>query len=64
MRDWKNEPASEKQMKMIETIQENSDIAPKFTGSTKGEAFEYIKKNIASCYHSTYNPHEDAGDRI
>lgn len=64
MRDWKNEPVSEKQMEMIHMIREQSDISPEFTGSTKGEAFEYIKKHISECYHSTYDPHEDASDRI
>ena len=66
--NWRNDGITEKQKQMIERMNEtagmNNAIIPPFIGSTKGEASDYIDKNIMACYYSAYNDHEDAGDRI
>lgn len=43
--DWKNEPATDKQLTYIAEMQEFSAFPiPKFTGTTKGEACNYVEK--------------------
>lgn len=46
-RDWRSDPATEKQIAYIEEMQEFSEIPlPLFTGKTKGDAADYIDKYI------------------
>ena len=42
----------------------NDAFIPPFHGKTKGEASDWISAFNGQQYHSLYNPHEDAGDRI
>ena len=45
MKDWRNEPATEKQLAYIQEMQEFSPYTlPKFEGKTKGEAADYIDR--------------------
>ena len=45
MKNWRNEPITDKQKSCIETMMEFSAyVIPKFTGTTKGEASDYIDK--------------------
>ena len=56
---WKEEPASEAQLKYIQYIQEASDIPlPEFTGKTKGEAAEWIDENRYWAYHTALDYNE------
>ena len=68
MRNWRKDPITEKQEQMIANMEEtacmNDAFIPPFSGSTKGEAYDYISNYLSACYQSAYNPHEDAGDRI
>lgn len=42
---WRDDPITDKQAKFIEVIQEYSYYnPPRFTGTTKGEAADYIGK--------------------
>lgn len=41
--DWRNDPITKKQKEYIEEMQEKSELPlPKFNGTTKGEASDYI----------------------
>lgn len=43
MADWRNDPATEKQLAYIHEMHEFSNFPiPRFTGSTKGEASDYM----------------------
>ena len=54
-RDWKNEPVTEKQLTYIQEMQEFSEFPlPAFTGTTKGEAAEYIDKYSKESHRSTW----------
>lgn len=45
MADWRKDPATEKQLTYIAEMQEFSDFPiPQFTGTTKGEASDYIDR--------------------
>ena len=45
MSDWRNQPITDKQKAYISDIQEFSLYnPPKFTGTTKGEASDYIEQ--------------------
>ena len=47
MSNWKNEPITEKQKRFIEQMNEFSPYPlPPFKGTTKGEAYVYINRNI------------------
>lgn len=53
--DWKNEPATEKQLAYIAEMQEFSTFPiPKFTGTTKGEACNYIDKYSKIAHESDW----------
>lgn len=65
---WRDEPATEKQKKLITQMNDFSDFPlPKIdlSRATKGEASDYIDRNLALS-HESINAyiHEDAGDRI
>lgn len=66
---WRNDPATEKQLALIEQMYEDAGmngaiLPPPFRGKTKGEACDYISRHIGEIHYAAYNPHEDAGDRI
>lgn len=62
---WKNDPVTDRQLAYIMDMQEFSEFQlPPFTGTTKGEASDYISKWVGIAHEVIYNPHEDAGDRI
>ena len=65
---WRDDPITEKQEELIAQIEEdacmNNAFIPPFHGKTKGEASDWISAFNGQQYHSLYNPHEDAGDRI
>lgn len=45
MDDWRSDPATERQLAYIQDMQEFSDFPlSRFTGSTKGEASDYIDR--------------------
>lgn len=53
-RDWRSDPATEKQIAYIEEMQEFSEIPlPIFTGKTKGDAADYIDKYIKIAHERT-----------
>ena len=67
MADWRNDPVTEKQLAYIQEMQEFSDFPiPRFTGSTKGEASDYIDRWSATAHESAdFHSHADNyGDRI
>lgn len=67
MADWRSDPATEKQLAYIQEMQEFSDYPlPRFTGSTKGEASDYIDRWSAIAHEAAdSNSHGDNyGDRI
>jgi hypothetical protein len=43
---WRDKPATEKQLGYIEFIQEFAYSAPRFDGTTRGEASDYINKYV------------------
>ena len=52
---WRDDPASEKQLKFIEAIQENSEYnPPPFKGKTKGEASDWIDKHAKLAHESLW----------
>ena len=67
MTDWRNDIATKKQLAYIEEMQEFSDFPiPRFTGSTKGEASDYIDRWSKTAHESfDFRGHGDNyGDRI
>lgn len=45
--NWRNEPATEKQLNLIIEMNEFSQFPlPKFEGIIKGEAYDYIQANL------------------
>ena len=67
MADWRNDPATEKQLAYIEEMQEFSDFPiPRFTGRTKGEASDYIDRWSKTAHERfDFEGHYDNyGDRI
>ncbi|MBR3239128.1 MAG: hypothetical protein IKF99_11890 [Oscillospiraceae bacterium] len=67
MADWRNDPATEKQLAYIQEMQEFSDFPiPQFTGDTKGEASDYIDRWSGTAHESAdFLGHADNyGDRI
>ena len=67
MSDWRNDPATKKQLAYIKEMQEFSDFPiPRFTGSTKGEASDYIDR-WSKTAHEAFDFHghgDNYGDRI
>lgn len=67
MGDWRNDPATEKQMAYIREMQEFSNLpVPSFTGTTKGEASDYIDRWSRQAHEVfDFDSHGDNyGDRI
>lgn len=67
MTDWRSDPATEKQKAYIEEMQEFSDFPiPSFTGSTKGEASDYIERWSKTAHEAAdfYGHADNYGDRI
>ena len=65
--NWRDDPATHKQIKLIEEMQEFSEFPlPAFTGTTKGEAYDYISAHLAISHERfDYESHGDNfGDRI
>ena len=61
---WRNDPITEKQKQYIAEMQEFSEFPlPPFTGTTKGEASDYINKYIKQA-HYKFMPRDDYGDSI
>ncbi len=57
MRDWRNDPITEKQKECIEEMQEFSYYPlPVFTGTTKGEASDYIDKYGKIAHENVNSP--------
>ena len=67
--NWRTDKITEKQKQMIAIIEENAimnnALVPSFSGSTKGEASDYISKYLHESCLSAYLEviHDDAGDR-
>lgn len=64
---WRNDPITEKQRRYIEEMQEFSDFPiPKFIGTTKGEAHDYIERWSKRAHEAfDFDSHGDNyGDRI
>ena len=56
---WRNDPVTEKQMQLIQDIQEFSEYhPPAFKGKTKGEASDYINAHIKLA-HERILPYDD-----
>lgn len=50
---WRNDPITEKQQQLIDDMQEFSEYPlPKFSGTTKGEACDYIDKWIGKSHET------------
>lgn len=67
MADWRTDPATKKQLAYIQEMQEFSDFPiHQFTGSTKGEASDYIDRWSKTAHEAfDYQGHGDNyGDRI
>ena len=67
MDDWRSTPATEKQLAYIQEMKEFSDFPiPQFTGSTKGEASDYIDRWSKTAHEAfDFQGHGDNyGDRI
>lgn len=67
MREWRGDPATEKQLAYIQEMQEFSDFPiPHFTGTTKGEASDYIDRWSKQAHEAfDFAGHGDNyGDRI
>ena len=53
MRNWRDEPITEKQQRLIDDMQEFSEYPlPLFSGTTKGEAYDYIDKWIGKSHET------------
>lgn len=57
-KSWRNDKITEKQKQLIDDMMEFSSYPiPRFTGSTKGEASDYIDKYVELA-------HEDVGGKM
>ena len=55
--NWRKEPITDKQRKLIEEMQEFSCYPlPLFTGTTKGEASDYIDAHAKLAFEDVYSP--------
>lgn len=51
--NWRDKPATEKQIKLINEMNEFSEFElPKFTGTTRGEASDYIDRWLATSHET------------
>ena len=71
MSNWRNDPITQKQMDLIMEMQETAGMngaieLPAFKGKTKGEACDWISKNMGKQYQTfDFGSHGDNfGDRI
>ena len=52
---WRDEPATEKQLRYCQEIYENSEYyPPQFMGTTKGEASDYIDKHARLAHENLW----------
>lgn len=59
MATWRNDPITEKQLRLIQEMDEFSEFPlPRFTGTTKGEACDYINQNMGRA-HEHFDSNED-----
>ena len=59
MGNWKQEPVTEKQKKLIMEMREFSEHSiPVFVGTTKGEAADYIDKWLAISHKTFVSTYE------
>lgn len=59
---WRNENATEKQLKVISDMNDFSEHnIPEFTGTTKGEASDYINKYMRMSHESMLGFDETQG---
>lgn len=57
MNEWRKQPITKKQKEYISDMQEFSDYPlPKFTGTTKGEASDYIEKYREFAHENVNSP--------
>lgn len=65
---WRNDPVTKRQLETICAMREEAGMSdafvPEFTGTTKGEASDWINKYKSEIHYSAYDLHEDAGDRV
>ena len=62
--NWRDKEITEKQMNLIECIMEFSYFSPpKFVGTTRGEASDYINKHVKLAFEDPMID-DNAGDRI
>lgn len=59
MKNWRNDPMTEKQRRLIFEMNEFSEFPlPTFHGTTKGEASDWIDQNMSRA-HEHFDPNED-----
>ena len=59
MKTWRDDPITAKQAQLIQEMNEFSEFPlPRFTGTTKGEACDYINANLNRA-HEGFDPNED-----
>lgn len=59
---WRDEPITEKQAALIAEMNEFSEYPlPRFTGKTKGEASDWIDKNIRLAHERIVSDERDGG---
>ncbi len=55
MQNWRSKEPTEKQLNLIEEMQEFSDFPlPPFNGKTRGEAHDWIEKNWKAAHESSW----------
>lgn len=60
MMNWRDDKATEKQLRYIAEMQEFSEyVLPDFTGTTKGEAADYIDKWNKLAHKTLIDAYED-----
>ena len=67
MADWRNDPVTEKQLAYIQEMHDFSDFPiPVFTGTTKGEASDFIDRwsKVAHERFDFASHRDNYGDRI
>ena len=63
MSDWRAEKATEEQLALIADMMEFSEMPiPVFTGTTKGEAADYINKWMGTAHESMLSVYERSGN--
>lgn len=55
MISWRDKEPTEKQLSLIEEMEEYSDFPlPPFKGRTRGEAYDWIQKNWKAAHESSW----------